>query len=104
MIKDSVRHGDCTSVSCSISFRELKRWEVHNKEPMPFYVQTGYSGGVVFNGNPEIVRKLMRTYSEQRLSFQIELVSFLNAEGIVAHSVSGRVDDVLGYHAELSNN
>jgi len=104
MTKDSSKHGDCTLVNCNTRFREFKRWGLNNKEPMPFYIQTGFSGGVVFTGTPEIVRQLMRTYNQQRLSFQIDLISFLNAEGIVAHKVAGRVDDVLGYHAEISNN
>jgi hypothetical protein len=104
MIKHTVKFGDCTEVNRSIRLRELKRWKINYKEPMPFYLQTGDSGGVVFNGKPEIVRQLMRMYNKQKLFFQIELVSFLNSEGIMACSVSAPVDDVLGYHAELSNN
>jgi len=104
MIKDTVKNGDCTIVSCSLRLRELKRWKINDKEPMPFYLQTGVSDGVVFNGKTEIVRQLMRTYNEQKLFFQIELVSFLNSEGIVACSSSAPGDYVLGYHAELSNN
>jgi hypothetical protein len=104
MIKYMVKNGDSTLVDHSIRLRELKRWKINDKQPMPFYLHTGDSGGVVFNGKPEIVRQLMRIYNTQKLFFHIELVSFLNSEGIVACSVSAPVDDVLGYHAELSNN
>lgn len=104
MIKHMVKNRDCTEVNRGIRLRELKRWKVNDKEPMPFYLQTGDSSGVVFNGKPEIVRQLMRMYNEQKLFFQIEFVSFLNSEGIVACRVSTPVDDMLGYHAELSNN
>jgi hypothetical protein len=71
---------------------------------VPFYINTEDNGGVVFNGKPEIVRDLMRIYKTQKLFFCIELISFLNAEGIVARKVSASADDMLGYHAELTNN
>ena len=64
----------------------------------------GDSGGLVFNDKPEIVRQLIRIYNTQRIFLDMKLLSFLNAEGIAASRVSVLVDDVLGYHAEISNN
>jgi hypothetical protein len=95
---------DCTIVDHSIRLEDLKQWKMKGKEPLPFYVQVGDSGGLVFNENPEIVRELIRTYNTQRIFYCMNLVSFLNSEGIAASVVSAPVDDVLGYHAELTCN
>jgi hypothetical protein len=95
---------DCTIVDRSIRLQDLKKWMMTGKESMPFYLNTGDSDGLVFCGKPEIVRNLMRIYNTQKLFFSIKLVSFLNAEGVAAHRVSASADDMLGYHAELSNN
>ena len=104
MIKDMGKNGDCSVVDRSIRLRDLKRRKINDKEPMPFYLHAGDCSGVVFNGKPEIVRKLMRINNKQKLFFHIELLSFLNSEGIVARRGSAPVDDVPGYHANLSNN
>ena len=95
---------DCKIVNRSIRFQSLKHWKMNSKEPIPFYLLMGDSGGLVFNDNPEIVRQLIKIYNTQRMFFSIKLEFFLNAEGIAARRVSSLVDDVLGYHADLSNN
>ena len=56
MIKVMVKNGDCTIADCSMRLPDLKRWKLIDKEPMPFYLYTGESGGVVFDGKPENVR------------------------------------------------
>ena len=91
-------------VDSSIRLRDLKQWKMEYKGPIPFYLHMGDSGGLVFYDNPEIVRQLIRTYNRQKLFFNVKLVSFLNAEGIAVRRVSAQVEDVLGYHTELSNN
>ncbi len=98
------KNRDCTIVDGNIRFQDLKLWRITSKEPIPFYLHTGDGGCLVFNSKPEIVRQLMRIYNTQKLFFYIKLVSFLNAEGITARAVSAPVEDILGYHAELSNN
>jgi hypothetical protein len=98
------RDGDCTTVDHSVRLQDLKHWKMNTKEAIPFYLHTGDSSGLVFNGKPEIVRNLIRIYNTQKLFFSLKLVSFLNAEGIAARRVSASADDMLGYHAELSNN
>jgi hypothetical protein len=100
MDKDS----DCTMVDCSVRLQDLKHWKMNAHEAIPFYLHMGDSGGLVFDGKPDIVRNLVRIYNTQRLFFSVKLVSFLNAEGITAHKVAASADDMLGYHAELSNN
>ncbi|HTZ16959.1 MAG TPA: hypothetical protein VMB78_00835 [Dissulfurispiraceae bacterium] len=95
---------DCTIVDRSIRLEDLKHWKRNDTEPIPFYLQMGDSGGLVFNDNPEIVRRLIRTYNSQKMFYCVNLVTFLNAEGIAASRVSAPVDDVLGYHAEFSCN
>lgn len=104
MIKNMLMDRDCTVVDRSVRLQDLKQWKMRDKEPMPFYLHTEDSGGVVFNGKPEIVRQLLKIYNTKQLFFHLKLVSFLNSEGIAARSVSAPVDDVLGYRAELSNN
>lgn len=104
MVKNIVNDRDCTVVDRSIRLQDLKQWKMNDKEPMPYYLHAGDSGCVVFNGKPEIVRQLLKIYDTQKLFFQIKLVSFLNSEGIAARRVSAPANDVLGYHAELSNN
>jgi hypothetical protein len=98
------KDSDCSIVDRSIRLQDLKQWKMTGKEPIPFYLQMGDSGGLVFNDKPEIVRQLIRIYNTQKMFFSIKLEFFLNAEGIAARRVSSPVDDVLGYHAELSNN
>jgi len=100
MDKDS----DCTIVDRSVRLQDLKRWKMNAKEAIPFYLHIGDSGGLVFNDEPETVQNLMRIYNTQKLFFSIEFVSFLNAEGIQARRVSASADDMLGYHAEFTNN
>ena len=100
MGKDS----DCTTVERSIRLQDLKKWKMNGEAAVPFYLHMGDSGGLVFNDKPEIVRQLIRIYNTQKIFFDMKLISFLNAEGISACKVSARVDDVLGYHVELSNN
>ena len=95
---------DCTIVDSSIRLQDLKQWKLNGKEPIPFYLDMGDSGGLVFNDKPEMVRQLIRLYNRQKMFFFIKLEFFLNAEGIAARRVSAPVDYVLGYHAELSNN
>jgi hypothetical protein len=95
---------DCTTVDSSIRLQDLKQWKINGKEAVPFYLDMGDHGGLVFNDKPEIVRQLIREYNTQRIFFYLSLVTFLNAEGIAARRVSAPVDDVLGYHAEISNN
>lgn len=104
MIKNMVNDRDCTAVDSSIRLQDLKQWKISDKEPMPYYLHAGDSGGVVFNGKPEIVRQLLKIYNTQKLFFQIKLVSFLNSEGIAARRVSAPVGDVLGYSVDPSNN
>jgi len=98
------KYSDCTIVDCSIRLRGLKHWKANDKGPVPFYLRMEDGGGLVFDDKPEIVLQLLRTYNSQKLFFNVELISFLKSEGIDARKVSARVEDVLGYHAELSNN
>lgn len=98
------KDGDCKIVDRSIRLQSLKHWKMNSKEPIPFYLLMEDSGGLLFNDNPEIVRQLIRIYNTQKMFFSIKLEFFLNAEGIAARRVSSLVDDVLGYHADLSNN
>ena len=99
-----VKNGDCAMVASCTRLRGLKRWKRNGNGSVPFYLCTGKGEGVVFSGKPEIARQLLKTYNQQKLCFQIDLASFLSSEGLVACNVSAPVDDVLGYHTELSNN
>lgn len=42
MDKDS----DCTIVDRSIRLGDLKQWKMNYREPIPFYLHMGYSGGI----------------------------------------------------------
>lgn len=95
---------DCTLVNRSIRLDDFRRWKSNSSEPMPFYLQTADGGGVFFSGNPETVRQLLRSYNAQRLFYHLDLVSFLNAEGIEARKVSVRIEGLLAYKAETSPN
>ena len=95
---------DCTTVERGIRLQDLMHWKTNGKESLPFYLHMGDSGGLVFNGKPDIVRHLIRIYNTQSIFFDVTLLYFLNEEGIAAHRVSAPLDDVLGYHVELSNN
>lgn len=104
MIQNIIKAGDCTAVDRSVRLQDLTQWKANGEKCMPFYLHAGDCGGVLFNGEPETVRRLLRTYNAQKLFFNVELVSFLNSEGIDARRASAHVDDILGYRAELSGN
>jgi hypothetical protein len=98
------RDGDCTIVDRSVRLQDLKHWKVKSRESVPFYMSTERNSGFVFNGSPEMVRNLVRSYNIQKLFFSITLMSFLKAEGISVHRVLVSADDMLGYHVDLTNN
>lgn len=90
-------------VNWDVRLRTLKRWRLKGGREMPFYIQTGESG-LVFNCTPETLRDLLKTYNTQRFYALLEFVSFLNEEGVQARKVSLPMDEVLGYHVELTYN
>jgi len=102
--KNMDKYCDCTIVDRSVRLRNLKHWKMNCKGPVPFYLLMEDGSGIVFDDKPDIVRQLMRVYNSQKLFFNVELITFLKAEGIDARRVSALVEDVLGYRAELSNN
>ncbi len=104
MIKNMRKNKDCTVVDSSVRLKEFRKWKATGKDSTPFYLHTENSGGVVFNGKPEIVRQLLKIYNTQQLFLDIKLISFLNSEGISARRVAEPIRDVLGYNAEVSNN
>ena len=94
---------DNSVVDGNVKLTELKEWRLREGREMPFYIHTGESG-LVFNGNPEIVRNLWRTYNIYRYNTCLEFVSYLNGEGVEAKKVLAPIDIILGFPVELSNN
>jgi hypothetical protein len=104
MITKTLKTRDCSIVDSSVRLEDFRKWKANNNELLPFYLRTGDTEGIMFEGRPEAVRQLMRTYSSQKLFFLMTLVSFFNSEGIEACGVSRPTEEVLGYRAEISHN
>ncbi|HMK60701.1 MAG TPA: hypothetical protein VK452_06110 [Dissulfurispiraceae bacterium] len=104
MTYNTINIMDCTLVDTGIRLRDLRRWKPDATGPLPYYLDAGDNGGVMFNGRPEDVRMLLRIYNSQQLYLDIKFVSFLNAEGIAARRVSAPLGDILGYDVKISSN
>ena len=104
MITKIKRNMDCSAVDSNVRLDGLKKWERMENGLLPFYLCTGDDCGVIFDCNPEQVRRLLKTYNSQKLFFHIEFVSFLNSEGVRARRVSSASNYVLGYRADCSCN
>ncbi|MBF0505893.1 MAG: hypothetical protein HQL09_03560 [Nitrospirae bacterium] len=94
---------DNSKVDRNTKLRELQQWRVRCEKEMPFYINTG-EGSFLFNGKPEIVRGLWRTYNIYRYNTCLEFVSYLNEEGVEARKIAVPMDRILGYPVKLSNN
>ncbi|HMK55295.1 MAG TPA: hypothetical protein VK448_01505 [Dissulfurispiraceae bacterium] len=104
MINNTISNMDCNAVDSSVRLGDLRQWKPACAGPLQFYLDAGDNGGVIFSGNPELVRKLLRIYNAQKLFLDIKFVCFLNSEGIAARRVSAPMGDILGYRTIVSNN
>ena len=94
---------DNSVVDRNIKFKDLKLWRLRGGNEMPFYIHTG-QGNLLFNGKPETVRDLWRTYNICKYNTCLEFVSYLNEEGVEAKKIAVPIDRILGFPVKLSNN
>jgi hypothetical protein len=104
MSNSGINKKDCGVVDKTAMLGKFRKWKVNYDQPLPFYIHTAHGGAAILDGEPELIRNLLRIYNTQKLFLNVGFVPFLNSEGIAARKVSIDEEEVLGYNVEIFDN